>query len=84
MGDAHDDLDGTPERMFGRVLQEIRQQRGISQERLGLDSGYHRTYISLLERGRNVPSLRTIFKLAMVLNIAPSELVHRVETRMKD
>jgi transcriptional regulator with XRE-family HTH domain len=84
MGHAQDDLDGTPERVFGLVLQEIRHERGISQERLGLDSGYHRTYISLLERGRNVPSLRTIFKLAMVLNIAPSELVSRVETRMKD
>jgi transcriptional regulator with XRE-family HTH domain len=75
---------GSPEREFGRVLQEVRLERGFSQEQLGFDSGYHRTYISLLERGRNVPSLRTIFRLASGLQIAPSELVHRVEVHIRE
>jgi transcriptional regulator with XRE-family HTH domain len=84
MGDAHEERDKQPERFFGRVLQEIRLERGMSQERLALESGYHRTYVSLLERGRNVPSLRTIFRLASVLQIAPSELIHRVEMQMSE
>jgi transcriptional regulator with XRE-family HTH domain len=84
MGDAQEERDERPERIFGRVLQELRLERGLSQEGLALDSGYHRTYISLLERGRNVPSLRTIFRLASVLQVAPSELVHRVEVRMRE
>jgi hypothetical protein len=33
-------------RVFGRVLREVRKEHGLSQEQLGFDSGYHRTYIS--------------------------------------
>lgn len=64
---------------FGAVLREIRKERGFSQEDLGFESGYHRTYVSLLERGLKSPSLQTIFKLAQVLGIRPSELLARVE-----
>jgi len=38
----------TPEKAFGKVLREIRQEHSLSQEDLGFESGYHRTYISLL------------------------------------
>jgi len=69
----------TPEKKFGHVLKEIRQQRGLSQEQLGFESGYHRTYISLLERGQKSPSLNTIFQLAKALKVLPSELLRRIE-----
>jgi transcriptional regulator with XRE-family HTH domain len=49
----------TPEEAFGKVLKEIRQEHSLSQEELGFESGCHRTYISLLERGRKSPSLNT-------------------------
>jgi transcriptional regulator with XRE-family HTH domain len=51
----------------------------LSQEKLGFESGYHRTYISMLERGTMNPSLRTILSLASALNFDASELVRRVE-----
>jgi transcriptional regulator with XRE-family HTH domain len=69
----------TAEQAFGQVLRSIRQGRGLSQEELGFDSGYHRTYISLLERGINSPSLATILKLSSVLQIRGSEVLRRVE-----
>jgi len=47
---------------FGLVLRQLRQNSGLSQEQLGFESGYHRTYISMLERGKKSPSLQTIFK----------------------
>jgi transcriptional regulator with XRE-family HTH domain len=65
----------TIEQQFGEALRQLRIQKRLSQEALGFDSGYHRTYISLLERGKKSPSLNTIFKLADALNIKPSELV---------
>lgn len=68
-----------PEKAFGQALREIRQSTDISQERLGLDAGFDRTYISLIERGISSPTIRTVVKLAAVLNVAPSRIVVRME-----
>lgn len=67
------------EKSFGKVISQLRKGLGLSQEELGFRSGYHRTYISQLERGIKSPSLKTIFNLAKALNITPSELIHRVQ-----
>jgi transcriptional regulator with XRE-family HTH domain len=68
---------------FGTVLREVRKERGLSQEDLGFESGYHRTFVSLLERGLKSPSLQTIFELARALDIRPSELLARVERTVR-
>ena len=67
------------ERLFGQVLQETRKSRGLSQEELGFEANYHRTYISQLERGQKNPSLKAIFRLAEALGVKPSEMIRRVE-----
>lgn len=67
------------EKAFGQALREIRASRDISQERLGLEAGFDRTYISLIERGINSPTIRTVVKLAGVLQVAPSKIVSRME-----
>jgi len=36
------------EKAFGQALREIREGHKVSQEQLALESGYDRTYISLL------------------------------------
>jgi transcriptional regulator with XRE-family HTH domain len=69
---------------FGYVMRRLRQDRGLSQEMLGLESGYHRTYISLLERGKKSPSLQTIFNLAITLKIEPNELIREVESKNRE
>lgn len=70
------------EKAFGKVLRELREKRGLSQEELGFESGYHRTYISLLERGLKNPSLKTIIKISKVLSVKPSELLKRIESSL--
>lgn len=65
--------------IFGKVLREVRKERGISQESLGFKSGYHRTYISLIERGNRIPTLQTLFNLASALDISVTDLVKRVQ-----
>ncbi len=60
-------------------LCRYRQGTEISHEKLGLDAGFDRTYISLIERGINSPTIRTVAKLAAVLKIAPSKIVMRME-----
>lgn len=66
---------------FGLALREARERRGISQERLGLKAGFHRTYISFLERGLRSPTLEAVFQLAAILDVSASKLVAKVEDR---
>jgi len=72
------------ERLFGRILQELRHKRGLSQEELGFESDYHRTYISQLERGQKNPSLKAIFRLAKALGVKPSGMIRRIESRVEE
>lgn len=64
---------------FGQVLRELRQERGLSQERLALECGLDRTFVSLLERGLRQPTLSSMFTLAKGLGTTLSEMVRRVE-----
>ncbi len=68
-----------PEKAFGKALREIRQEQKLSQEKLALDAGFDRTYVSLVERGVRSPTIRAVVKLAEVLNVAPSAVVRRME-----
>jgi transcriptional regulator with XRE-family HTH domain len=68
---------------FGSVIQELRLAQGMSQEALSFAAGRHRTYVSLLERGRNSPSLDTLWLLSQALDIAPTELIRRVEKALQ-
>ncbi|MFN2640917.1 MAG: helix-turn-helix domain-containing protein [Actinomycetota bacterium] len=74
----------TVEEAFGAVLRELRKSKGLSQERLGYDADSGRTYISQLERGERGPSLKMVFRLAESLGIAPSEIVARVATLLRN
>ena len=60
---------------FGENLRKERTAKGVSQERMALDIGFDRTYISLLERGRRNPSLITMWKIARYLEIDAKDLV---------
>lgn len=64
---------------FGAQLREARQQKGWSQEKLALEAGVDRTYVSSIERGRRNLSLLNIVKLADVLGISPSLLVETLQ-----
>ena len=68
---------------FGKILRRLRRQRGLTQEQLGLESDLRRTYVSLLELGRQQPSLTTILKLAEALNESPGSLVDRAADELQ-
>ena len=66
-------------RAFARVLMTLREERRVTQETLAFESGYHPKYISLLERGKNSPSLTAILEIARALDTTGAQLVQRVE-----
>lgn len=71
-----------PEEAFGEVLRELRLARGLSQEALALEAGLQRNYVSLLERGQNSASIKTLFKLSPILNVSVAMMMSQVEARM--
>jgi transcriptional regulator with XRE-family HTH domain len=63
--------------MFGQALKKIREQRGISQEKLADIMEMHRNTVALLERGQRNPSLETIKKLARALRVDPGKFFEK-------
>ncbi len=67
---------------FGLALREFRKKAGFTQEQLALEAGIERNYVSLIELGRNQPTISVIFKLAIALNIKPSKLIVATEKQI--
>jgi transcriptional regulator with XRE-family HTH domain len=64
---------------FSLVLRQVREERGWSQEQLAAQAGLNRSYVGEVERGRAVPSLVTVAKLAGALEMRVSSLIARCE-----
>lgn len=61
---------------FGKNLALLRRRKGWSQEKLALESGIARSYLSGVERGQRNIALLNISLLAKTLEIHPSELMN--------
>ena len=71
----------TPSESFGIVLRELRKKAEFTQENLAFEAGIERNYVSLIELGRNQPTISVIFKLANALNIEPSKMIKLTEAK---
>ena len=65
---------------LGAALNAARQERGLSQEALGLQTGVHRNYIGGIERGERSPTVATVAKLADALGVSLADLFSRAES----
>ena len=72
------------ETAFGTVIRTLRYGKGWSQEKLAVESKVDRNYISLIELGRNSPSIKTIFRLCGALGISVAECMAQVENLIPD
>ena len=50
----------------------------MSQERLCFKADVHRTYVSMLERGKASPTVETLFRLCRAMRIRASDFIRRV------
>lgn len=56
-------------------VKALREQRGMTQERLAEAAGLSRPHLARLETARQDPTLSTIEKLAKALRVKPAELL---------
>ena len=56
-------------------LKAIRTEKGLAQERLGLDAGVDRTVVSKIERAKTNPSLDVLLRLANHLDTTLDRLL---------
>lgn len=60
---------------FGLKIRELREAKNISQEKLSFSTGFHRTYIGMIERGERNISLTNMAVFAKVFELNLSELL---------
>ena len=60
---------------FGERIRELRKEINWSQETLAEGTGFHRTYIGMIERGERNISLSNIAMFAKVFELNVSELL---------
>jgi transcriptional regulator with XRE-family HTH domain len=56
-------------------LRNIRKSQNIAQEKLALEAGVDRTFVSKIERGIGNPSLEVLLRLANRLGVSVADLL---------
>ena len=64
---------------IGWNLRRLRVAKGLSQERLALESGIDRSYVGRVERGSENVTVSTLEAVATVLDVHVSELFREVK-----
>ncbi len=72
---VHCSLQMTLIAQFGQRIRQLRTARGLSQEQLAEKTGFHRTYIGMIERGERNLSLANIGVFAQFFEMSVSELM---------
>ena len=58
---------------IGKNINVARERQKISQEKLSEKLSFDRTYISMLERGKRMPSVMTLYRLSKELKVDVKE-----------
>ncbi|MEE0060566.1 MAG: helix-turn-helix transcriptional regulator [Acutalibacteraceae bacterium] len=69
-------------KVVGSVIADFRKRKGISQEVLSGLSDIGRTHLSAIERGERKPTLETLYRICVALDVKMSEIVIEIENRL--
>lgn len=70
--------------LVGKVIRKKRDQKGMTQELLSGLAGIARTHLTMIENGTKQPNFETVWKIALALELKPSELVEEIEMELED
>lgn len=68
--------------LLGQVIHEERVKLGKSQRLLADEYGVEKSLVNRMEKASNEPKIVSIFTVAELLGMKPSELLKRVEDRL--
>lgn len=68
---------------IGKRIRKIRKEQGLSQEELAHRSNLHPSHLGELERGEKSPTIDSLEKIVVALNINFDVLFSTVEIEMK-
>ena len=66
---------------FAANMRRVREQHGLSQERLAHAAGLNMTHVAKIERSEREPGVRTVSKLTIALGVSAAELFDGLDGR---
>lgn len=69
--------------IVGEVIARYRMKKGITQEVLSGLSDIGRTHLSAIERGERKPTLETLYRISVALDIKMSVIVMSIEEEIE-
>jgi len=66
-----------PEQLLGRYLRDLRLSRGWTLVELARRSGISDSFLSSIEHGKKVISIRTLCKLGRAFGVSPCEILKK-------
>ncbi|MEE9928724.1 helix-turn-helix domain-containing protein [Microvirgula aerodenitrificans] len=71
-----------PAQAFGNVVRKRRMEQGVAQEKLAQLAGIERSHMGKIERGKHMPSLILILRIARALDCSSADLLTAMERLM--
>ena len=69
-------------KIVGESISRLRRKKNISQEVMSGLAGIGRTHLSAIERGDRKPTLETLYRISLALNMKMSEIVAEIENSL--
>ena len=69
--------------VVGSVIAKFRIQKGITQEVLSGLADIGRTHLSAIERGERKPTLETLYRISLALDIKMSTIIIEIEKEIE-
>lgn len=69
-------------KIVGKVIADFRKRKNLSQEVLSGLADIGRTHLSAIERGERKPTLETLYRISMALNVKMSDIVAEIENEL--
>ena len=63
----------------GQVIRRFRTQKHMTQELLSGFAGIARSHLSMIENGTKQANMETIWRIALALEMTPSQLIAAIE-----